>query len=81
MYHNQTKAEDRKTAGVPRMSEVSSGVLLMGQQAVYRDESGPVLLYYVRTSFARLGFSLLAKVLYLLIFQVLVSSCVKATGE
>lgn len=40
-----------------------------------------VLLYYVRTSFARLGFSLLAKVLYLLIFQGLVSSCVKATGE
>ena len=41
MYHNQAKTEDRKTARVPRMSEVSSGVLLMGQQAVYRDESGP----------------------------------------
>ena len=41
MHYNQTKADDRKTTGVPRISEVSSGVLLMGRQAVYRDEFGP----------------------------------------
>lgn len=81
VHYNQTKADDRKTTGVPRTSEVTSGVLLWANRQCIEMSLVLVLLFYMRTSFARLGFSLLAKVLYLLIFQGLVGSCVKATGE
>ena len=78
---HQTKADDRKTTGVPRISEVTSGVLLWANRQCTEMSLVLVLLFYMRTSFATLGFSLLAKVLYLLIFQGFVGSCVKATGE